>query len=41
MTKTEKIELLENRLKNLQNNNKENVAIQNKLIRTLRNLKNS
>lgn len=41
MTKTEKIALLENRLKNLQNNNKENVAIQKKLIRTLRNLKNS
>ena len=39
MTKEEKIALLENRLKNLQNNNKENVAIQNKLIRTLRNLK--
>ena len=41
MTKTDKIKLLENRLKNLQNNNKENVAIQNKLIRQLRNLKNS
>ena len=41
MTKAEKITLLENRLNSLRNNKKDNTPIQNKLVRQLRNLKNS